>query len=116
MDFGTRMATVASLIGFHSPESWSKFAKMPLRLSLPPVEVSADTRFVAARLSQYARSAAYHPAEHPDFQVPKDSSRLRRWLGDPMVDFDQTSVASERNNTLWWSGVADCWGVSEAHG
>jgi hypothetical protein len=42
---------------------------MPLRLSLPPIEVSTDTHLVAARLSQYAALSSLHAftrAEHPD--------------------------------------------------
>jgi hypothetical protein len=32
-----------------------------------------------------------------------------------MFSFDQTSVASERNNMLWLSGVPDCCGMSEGN-
>jgi hypothetical protein len=50
------------------------------------------------------------------FLGSKSSSRLPKRLGDPMFSFDQTSVASERNNKHWLSGVPDCCGVSEGRG
>ena len=51
MDFGNRIAMVASLL-VSKAESWNKSVKIPLRLSLPPIEVSTDTQLMAARLSQ----------------------------------------------------------------
>ncbi len=93
--------------------------KTPLRLSPPPIKVSTDTQLVATRLSPYASLSSLYVSPARNIQilrVQKDLRGCQSGFGILVFSFDQTNVASERNNTLWLSGVPDCCGVSEGHG
>ena len=117
MDFRTRTEIVAALL-VSTARVVEHVREDTLRLSLPLIDVPADTQFVAPSLSQYARLAAFmsDPAKHPDSQVPKRLFEAAKAALGILFQFDQTSVASERNNTLPCPDVPDCWSVSEDHG
>jgi hypothetical protein len=117
MDFGTRIATVASLLGFHRRVVEQVCEDTPQIVSshLWGVYITQQGR----QMSQYASLSSLYvsPARNiPTLRVQKALRGCQSGFGNPMFSCDQTTVASERNNTVWFSGIPDCYLLPRVRG